>query len=79
MEIQHQKLRKTCDFFNVTLSYANKNRDNRKSQDDKKINDENQFIRMKIQEQKKNKLTIAKLKKQFQEHDRLVNHAKKIK
>lgn len=37
------------------------------------------MIKRKIDEQKKNKLTVNKLKKQFKRHDKLVNHAQKLK
>ena len=51
----------------------------KKNEEQQKIKHENEILKQKIKTQKKKILSIKSLKKQFKEHDRNVEHARKIK
>ena len=51
----------------------------RREEERRRIQKENLVIKRKIDEQRKNMITVSKLRKQFKEHDRLFNHAKKFR
>ena len=51
----------------------------RKIEEEEKIRQANKLLKEKILAQKKKTLSIKELKKQFKEHDRNVEHLRKIK